>query len=269
MEKITDQYGSFHIYKRNNSSPVISIIMSAFNAEDSIEKSINSILSQTYKNFELIVSDDGSNDNTFNICQKLARKDNRIILINQKNIGLTKSLNRMLGIAKGIYIARQDADDISLSNRLEIQLDFLMNKTEYDFCVSQYFINGNVKPMNLLVENFHPTLLRWGNFICHGTFFGKKELFNKIKYNSDIKYSQDYDFLLRIKDKCKLAYINKPLYEYSTAESRISSIKKDSQSKFAKDINKKNFKFGSISKSKFIKTIRVIHALIIKYTNRK
>ncbi|MDC9588584.1 glycosyltransferase [Xenorhabdus sp. XENO-10] len=268
MEKINDQYGSFYVSKRNNSSPMISIIMSAFNAEISIEKSINSILSQTYKNFELIICDDGSSDNTFNICQMLARQDNRIILVKQKNIGLTKSLNRMLTLATGTYIARQDSDDISLPNRLEIQFNFLLKTIRYDFCVSQYFINGNIKPMNVLVENFHPTLLRWGNFICHGTFFGEKKLFDEVKYNDEIRYSQDYDFLLRMKNKYKIAYIKEPLYEYSTSENRISSRKKDSQNKFAKDINKQNFKIGSISKNILIKVIRIIHALIIKYKKK-
>ncbi|MDD4353774.1 MAG: glycosyltransferase family A protein, partial [Candidatus Nanoarchaeia archaeon] len=104
----------------------ISVIMSAYNTERYIAEAIESILNQTFKDFEFIIIDDGSTDDSLKIIKRYVKKDRRIKLIhNKKNIGLTKSLNKGLKIAKGQYIARMDADDISLPQRFQIQYDFL------------------------------------------------------------------------------------------------------------------------------------------------
>ena len=107
----------------NNSKPLISVIMSAYNSEKSIGKAVESILNQDYRNFEFLVLDDCSSDNTHEIIQEYTKGDNRLkIYKNEKNIGLTKSLNILIKNSKGDYIARQDADDVSLNHRLDIQI---------------------------------------------------------------------------------------------------------------------------------------------------
>ena len=110
--------------------------MSVYNGDLYIHNAIDSILSQTFTNFEFIIINDGSTDNSYNIIKEYAKIDGRIIYINQNNKGLTKSLNNGINIAKGKYIARQDVDDISLPNRFDKQL-FWLNKKEYEVCCTR------------------------------------------------------------------------------------------------------------------------------------
>ena len=99
--------------------------MSVFNDEHNIENSIKSILNQTYENYEFLIMDDGSTDKTRSICSSYANKYEKIrLLLNEKNIGLTKSLNILISKASGYYITRQDSDDISRSTRFEKQIKF-------------------------------------------------------------------------------------------------------------------------------------------------
>ena len=106
---------------------MISVIMSAYNAEKHISNSIESILSQSYQNFEFLIMDDGSTDNTSKIITSYIKTDTRIKLFNNKsNIGLTKSLNFLINQANGEYLARQDSDDVSDSKRFELQLNFMI-----------------------------------------------------------------------------------------------------------------------------------------------
>src|SRR5690625_1284595 len=104
------------------SVPSVSIIMGIYNCENTIARSIDSIIHQSFKNWELIMCDDYSTDNTYHIAKDYSRSFKNIILIeNNKNYGLAYSLNRCLDISKGKYIARMDGDDQSLSKRLQIQ----------------------------------------------------------------------------------------------------------------------------------------------------
>lgn len=113
--------------------PLVSIIMGAYNCEATIDKCVESILQQTYKNWQFIICDDFSSDNTFDILKKYEGKDSRIIILhNECNKRLAASLNNCLKVAKGKYIARMDADDESLPQRLEHQIEFLETHPEYD-----------------------------------------------------------------------------------------------------------------------------------------
>ena len=113
--------------------PKISVIMGVHNGEKTISRAIDSILNQTMKDFEFIICNDCSTDNTENIVNEYVDKDKRVKLINNlSNMGLAASLNRCIDISEGIYIARMDDDDISHINRFEVQNKFLDNHTEYD-----------------------------------------------------------------------------------------------------------------------------------------
>ena len=103
-------------------APLISVIMPAYNAEKYIGEAIESILNQTLKDFELIIINDASTDSTGNIIKSYAEKDSRIVvLVNENNLNIAGSLNRGISVAKGTFIARMDADDIALPERLEMQ----------------------------------------------------------------------------------------------------------------------------------------------------
>ena len=105
-----------------NQNKKISVIMSVYNNENSIQESVKSIMNQTYSNFELLIIDDCSKDDSYKICEQIANLDSRIKLFkNNTNIGLTKSLNKLIEISTGDYIARQDGDDVSSNSRFAIQ----------------------------------------------------------------------------------------------------------------------------------------------------
>src|SRR4051794_19904090 len=111
--------------------PLISVILPAFNAEPYLEESINSILNQTYTNFELIVINDGSTDGSLATMERLAACDKRIKVVNnEKNLGLIATLNKGLSLSLGDFIARQDGDDISHLQRFKRQLEFLQAHEE-------------------------------------------------------------------------------------------------------------------------------------------
>ena len=118
-------------------SDLISVIMSTYNSEEMVKKSIESIISQSYRNFELLIIDDASTDSTFKVISSYQAKYKNIkIFQNQKNIGLTKSLNVLLEKTQGEYIARQDDDDMSINTRLENQLKIIKTKN-LDFCTTR------------------------------------------------------------------------------------------------------------------------------------
>lgn len=112
--------------------PRISILMAIYNCADTLEEAIDSLYAQTYNNFKLILCDDASTDNTYEIAQRYAKKHDNILLIqNQKNMKLAYSLNRCLAHADTEYVARMDGDDISLPTRFEKQIKFLDEHPEF------------------------------------------------------------------------------------------------------------------------------------------
>ena len=144
---------------------LISVIMAVHNAESSVGDSIESILNQSYENFEFLILDDYSSDSTREVLHKYKSKDERVkIFCNSKNIGLTKSLNKLIKKSDTKFIARQDGDDVSLSNRLEIQLDYL-NKHKIDACTSRAYVKSSYRKVPKFSE------LHDVHFSSKGTFF--------------------------------------------------------------------------------------------------
>lgn len=190
---------------KNKNFSRISIIMSVFNEERYLEESIKSILNQTYKDFEFIIVDDGSFDRTPEILKNWAKRDPRIKTItNEKNIGLTKSLNKAIKMAQGQYIARQDADDISLPQRLEKQIEFLENHPEikilgtFAYLIAQKaeILGKEIVPVSF--QAIKKTLIKKNPFI-HTSVIIEKEIIDRIgEYNERFKTSQDYELWFRI-----------------------------------------------------------------------
>lgn len=127
--------------------PTVSVVMSTYNRADLMPKAVQSILDQTYKDFEFIIVNDGSKDNTRALLKELAAKDKRIkVLENDKNRGLIYSLNRGIAAARGTYIARMDDDDFSLPMRLEKQVAYLSEHPEIAVLGSWFANNENLYP---------------------------------------------------------------------------------------------------------------------------
>lgn len=199
--------------------PKISVVMPVLNGEKYIKQSIESILVQTFKDFEFIIINDASEDNTEKII--LSFNDDRIRYYkNEENIGIPRSLNKGIQLVKGKYIARMDADDISLPNRFEEQFNYLENN--YDIALVGSWVefideNGNKKniwkvPSDFLLIKF---FLLSGNCLAHSSIFFRKSFIDKIGgYNNDFKYSQDYELYLRMLSDFKLYNIPKVLLQY-------------------------------------------------------
>ena len=218
-----------------SSNVLVSVILSTYNSEETIEESLVSLLNQTYKNLEILISDDGSTDKTEEICKKFQLNDERILLFsNKKNIGLTKSLNSLAQKASGSLIARQDADDISLPERIEKQVQF-MNRKKLDAVTTRSLVMQNNKkrpgisfyiPDKLLINKKNPFI--------HGTLIIKKNVFKEIGYYDERFYfAQDYKLFHDLLNKgYKVKTLNEALYILNT-ENNISSENLDRQNYYA------------------------------------
>ena len=220
---------------------LVSVIMSVHNDEKTVKKSIESIVKQDYKNIELLLIDDGSSDETYKICKEYSNSfENVRVYQNDYNIGLTKSLNILLKKAEGYFIARQDADDISASSRLEKQLRF-MEKYNLDASATRAFVmNSNkITPSKsyYLPKEF---VMRIKNPFIHGTLVAKKEIFYKVGlYNEKFYYSQDYKLMQDFLDKgYKLKILKEPLY-FLNMKGNISVTYKEKQQYFADCVKKR------------------------------
>ena len=216
--------------------PKVSVVMSVYNSEKYLEEAIDSILNQTFQDFEFIIINDGSTDNSLQILKSYS--DTRLIVINQHNIGLTKSLNKGINIAKGQYIARMDSDDISLPQRFEKQIEFL-DKNQDVVCIGtlSVFLNSQGKIINhqpLYKKNIVNELLLKDNAFTHGSaMFRKKETLKIGKYREYFIYAQDFDLWLRMSEIGKIDVINEHLYMHRITEGNISIIKSRYQSRYA------------------------------------
>jgi len=211
------------------SSPFISVVMSVYNGEKYLAEAIESILNQTYKNFEFIIVNDGSRDKSIDIIKEYRTKDNRIVLIDRENKGLPYSLNEGISIAKGKYIARMDADDISLPERFEKQIEY-MNAKSLDVCGSYIKLFGENKKEYIIEYPLHDEDIRFSllffSSLAHPTVMFKKEVFDKVKYRVDYKVAQDYQLWCDIVHAdFKIGNIPEVLLNYRVHEAQASIAK--------------------------------------------
>ncbi|AFV24722.1 glycosyl transferase family protein [Methanolobus psychrophilus R15] len=219
----------------------ISVIMSVYNSEKYLDESIQSILNQTFEEFEFLIINDCSTDNSMNIINEYSEKDDRIVpIVNKTNLGLTKSLNLGLKKATGKYIARIDADDIALPEKLRIQYDFLeQNRDVFLVGSGAYTIDENgsirtrIRPLTELEEIKKELSVQ--NCLSHPTIMFRDEGF---MYRDKFVYAQDYDFYLYLlSNNKKIANIFEPLIKYRINPNAISWSKKSQQNQFALKAN--------------------------------
>ncbi len=202
---------------QDNNKYLISIIISTYN-DKNLRDALQSLRNQTFKNFTIILINDGGND-LKEIINEFS--DLNIKFINLiKNQGLSKCLNKGIREVNTKYIARMDSDDLCLPRRLELQIKYLeennldligtsiINKSKKDIYSSKigHFINN--KQIEKITLRYVP--------LAHPTFFGKTDLFKKILYDEKLRYSQDYDFIVRcIINRYKIGNLNIPLLIYN------------------------------------------------------
>ena len=219
---------------------MISVVMSVYNCEHYLKESIESMLNQTYRNFEFIIIDDGSTDNSLKIINCYAKLDKRIVVVSRENKGLVKSLNEGFELAQGKYITRMDADDISHLKRLELQNEFMEENLNIDFCGTNYrYIGDGVsKEENKILEEENYVVKKKkgenlvigsGYSICHPTFFIRKSSIQDVGfYDEKYKFAEDLAYQIKFLRKNKSIHlINKTLMyvrKHSNSKSKIEIV---------------------------------------------
>lgn len=222
--------------------PKVSVVMSVYNGEKYLAEAIESILNQTFRDFEFIIIDDASVDNSYKILEEYKKKDERIILLkNEKNLGLTKSLNIGIKKAQGEYIARMDADDISLPKRFEKQVDFLNKNKEISLLGSAIEIIGkqNLKHQIIFVPSKIKNIFYHHNPLIHSTWMFRREVLDKVNYDEKYFYAQDYKFLADlIKNKLKFTNLNLKLVKFNLNNNTLSQKKNVLQRYYSLQVRK-------------------------------
>lgn len=203
--------------------PKVSVIMGIYNTnnETMVKEAIDSILNQTYKNYEFIICDDGSTDGTYELIKKLTMNDDRVVLIkNEKNMGLAYTLNHCLEVAKGEYIARMDADDISVLDRLEKQVEFLDRNDEYAVVGSsaKLFDENGQWGMRCPCEKPIKESFLFGTCFIHPTVMIRRSVLDKVsgyRVSDETLRAEDYDLFMRIYSAGGKGYnLQETLYEF-------------------------------------------------------
>lgn len=202
--------------KKIEAAPSVSIIMSVYNAEKTLKMAIDSITSQTYTDFEFIICDDASHDGSLKILEEYESRDGRIILIKHtENKGLGASLNDCLKIARGKYIARQDADDISKPERLERTLAYL-EESGCPYVASGIYVfdDGGVWSQRMFEEKITKHIIAKKNPFFHPTMIFKREILELVggyRVVEETRRTEDYDLVMRLAAE---GYIGQNLQEY-------------------------------------------------------
>ena len=213
--------------------PLVSVLMCVYNSERYIEQAIQSILSQTYKNIEFVIVDDGSKKQLKDILSSY-KNDNRIKIYSRCHMGLTKSLNYGLSKCNGKYIARQDADDISDVKRIEEQVKYFEeNKFTKTVCGSYIYIfdkNKKYKKKNPVNHGKIKLNLYFRNCIAHGSVMFPRKIINEYHfYNEKLSCAQDYELWRNLVKRVKFHNIPKYLYSYRVHDHAITAKHKRKQ----------------------------------------
>lgn len=221
-----------------NNFPAVSVILPAYNAERFLKDSIDSILNQTFKDFELIILNDGSTDRTEDII--LSYSDPRIRYVkNEQNLKLIKTLNKGIDLARGKYIARMDADDISLPTRFEKQVKYLETHDDIEMVGALAYMmkeDGTVTHVSRHYVTFHPDACQFASmFECqfvHPVCMLRAGILKKLRYSESEKamHSEDRELWSRMYlEGCRMSNIQEPLLKYRVVASSICNKYKEIQ----------------------------------------
>ena len=192
--------------------PLITVGIPLYNGQDRIERAVRSVLNQTFDDFELIVTDDGSADESVNVVRSFS--DDRLVLVEGKhNRGISYRLNQQIGLAKGEYFVRMDADDIMFPDRLVKQLDVMRKNPRIDVLGSSVVVvdeNENVVGMRGHTGGQMTKVDR----LSHPTVFGKIEWFRKNRYDERFSGCEDYELWLRTCHNSNFYELSEPLLFY-------------------------------------------------------
>ncbi len=226
---------------------LVSIIIGVHNEkEEHLRMAFNSLFNQSYQNIEIIVIDDDSDDNCKSVLNDICNGIKNITIVHNKtNLGLTKSLNIGLQMAKGEFIARMDADDYSTYNRIEKQVDYLKSHQDIDIIGTGVISFGDrnifMSPAYGLSKDDADIMLFFSSTLCHPSVMIRKCFLERhhLSYDENVKKAQDYDLWERSSIYGKLAVTKDVLLYYRIHANQITSLKNKEQIKAADIIRKR------------------------------
>lgn len=220
----------------HSDSPCVSVLMPVYNAEAYLRDAVESVLAQNFTDFEFLIHDDGSTDGSAEILRTFAAIDPRIHLSKSLNLGVAIVLNQLIHRARGRYLARMDADDVCVSNRLELQVSYLDRVEDVDVlggdCV---VIDASSRPIYYIrPPQRHAELddrhLRGHCAIVHPTVMLRRDAVTAVGgYDQSIRSAEDLDLWLRLAERGKLANLSEVLLKYRIHGESASSTKRNLQ----------------------------------------
>lgn len=224
--------------------PFVSILMPTYNAEKYLRESVLSILNQTFQNFELLIIDDESTDRTREIMEEYAGRDSRIKLLNGPKRGIAAALNYGIDQSRGDYIARMDADDLSLPERIQIQVNIMEKNKEIGVCSSLcmlYYCNGELKE-NPICPPDHQAIqcfLLFSNPITHSSVVMRKSILgNDVRYDENV-VAEDYHLWTRLICITQFYCVQEPLIHFRwDNQEKLTTVKEKAVQKSAVDISR-------------------------------
>jgi glycosyltransferase involved in cell wall biosynthesis len=219
--------------------------MAVHNGERYLREAIESILHQTFGDFELIIVDDGSTDSSPDVFTRYQKSEDRLRVYQQENQGLTVSLNKALGLARGKYIARMDADDISLPERFSEQIGFLEAHREVGLVGSwAQYIDHEGCSLAVWQNAAEHGCLKWrlcfNNVFAHSSVMMRRDVVQGVGgYDLALRYSQDYDLWCRMSDVARLSSIQKVLVLFRLHGEKVSEVHKIEQKRSSLGISQR------------------------------
>jgi glycosyltransferase involved in cell wall biosynthesis len=208
------------------SIPLVTVLMPVYNGEIYLREAIDSILSQTYKDFEFLIINDGSTDNSENIINSY--NDSRILYVkNESNLRLIATLNKGIELAQGKYIVRMDADDISAPTRIEKQVAFMEKNEDVGLCGSWFTSFGDVQESVCKYKEQHDEILFkmfYQCHFCHPSLIIRKKVFDdlEIPFDKQFIHAEDYELYFRLSTKWKFHNLQESLVKYRIHSSSVS-----------------------------------------------
>lgn len=216
---------------------MIDVVVTTYNREKYLPLCLEAILSQTYPDFNLVVWNDGSSDNSLCIAKKYASFDSRVTVVNQKQQGFTQSLSQALKMTSSKYLAWVDSDDLILPTCLEETVNFLESNPKYGMVYTQYFDideQGDTLGLGHRCQYQYSQDVLLKLFITFHFRLIKRTVFNAIGgIDEAYKLAADYDLCLRLSETCDIYNLQNPLYCYRKHQDQISNTLRRQQSYFA------------------------------------
>ncbi|MBL4592446.1 MAG: glycosyltransferase [Flavobacteriales bacterium] len=208
---------------------LVSVIIPLYNTERYIKETVVSVLNQTYKNLELIIIDDGSTDNSYQIVSELSNGDDRVHIIQQQNMGVSVARNKGIEIAKGDYIFFLDSDDVWLPKNIELKVEIFKNFNTVDWLFGSIgMIDKNSNTLNSIIKgsdrNILNSLLEWNGDVITtpSSICVKKECLSNITFDQNLSTAADQDFAIQLAATYIGKYMNEPIVLYRVLPDSMS-----------------------------------------------